>query len=207
MNLTNYVEACLRGTSFEDNTEVTQIIRQVNPTLNQSYTLVISEEEPYDRVLPLNVIWLCMNKTEAQYRKLLTRESKESSARFQHTWVPITDIAQVWETQIYDPNDLGSVEIEHATTTTHGTARLTTRAAFESAPRFVSTEDPRNTDARKPTFHTHPERPATVLQHAKGTLRIDANMNPADGDGTMLVGVSQREVKNSKLKLTDITGE
>lgn len=205
--LRQYVDALLRGTRFNENTDVPHILRQVNPTLNMSYTMVVSDTEPFDRVLPLNVVWLCMTKNSPMFRQLLARESKDKSEAFEHTWTRITEFNQLWASQIYDPADVGLGDVELATTTAHGIAKLSHKAAFDSSPRFVSTTDPRNTDARYPNYHTHAEKPAVRLKHEEGPLNIDAVVPDALPDGNTLVGVDESTVTHARVKLATINME
>lgn len=172
--LNQFIAALLGATGFETN-PVAQIVRQVNPVLNISATFVTADVEPATYVLPLNVVWLCMDKTKTQYRTLLVRTSKTATAPFLHTWEPVVSVPNLWAPQYYAQEDLPSGQaLPLATKTDYGVARITTAPTSEGRPTFVSVSDPRNTDARTPLAHTHPEKPTKELKHSSGKINVDA---------------------------------
>lgn len=174
--LNQYADALLRTTGFDLTPDQVHITRVVSPVLNIMSTQAVANTEPHDISLPLNVVWLCMDKATPFYKVLLARESKEPSQGFQNTWKPLTNLSQVWIPQYYDNNE-GSVSssIANATDLTLGVARLTEQPEAAAYPKFVSTSDPRRSDARYPNEHTHPERPAVLLKHVEGSVNVDAD--------------------------------
>lgn len=169
------ISALLSVTNFET-IRSAQVVRQVNPVLNTTASFVVSDSEPTDIPLPLNVVWLCMDTTKKFYRTLLTRTSKDASTDFKHTWVEVKEVSSLWAPQFYAQEDLPSgAALPLATKDDYGVARLTTKAAAEDRPTFVSENDPRNTNARVPKDHTHPEKPAKELKHSTGKISVDAD--------------------------------
>lgn len=174
--LNQYADALLRNTGFESAPDQVHITRVVSPVLNIMSTQAVADIEPFDISLPLNVVWLCMDRSTPFYKVLLVRESSVPSQGFQNTWTPIKALSQVWAPQYYDTDASASdgQAIENATTLTQGIARLTVAPQADAYPKFVSVSDPRRTDARYPNKHTHPERPAVRLKHIAGSINVDA---------------------------------
>lgn len=195
------ISALLAVTDFEAK-RLTQVIRQVNPVLNTSASFVVSATEPSDIPLPLNVVWLCMDTTKKFYRTLLTRTSKTPADGFNHTWVEVKEISSLWAPQYYAQEDLPSnAALPLATKDDYGVARITTKAVAEDRPTFVSVSDPRNTDARKPKAHTHPEKPAQDLKHSTGTINVDADKGT---NGTTFVADSATVAKYASIDASDL---
>lgn len=200
--LNQYADALLRSTDFESYSDQVHITRNVSPVLNIMSTQVVADTEPHDISLPLNVVWLCMDRSTPFYRVLLARESKEPSQGFKHTWKPLTNLKQIWIPQYYDneESNTGS-QIENATTLTTGLARLTVKPEADAYPKFVSVSDLRRTDARYPNPHTHPERPAVRLKHVTGSISIDATQ-PLEGQ--TLKALNALEAEYATVKSVDI---
>ena len=195
------ISALLAVTEFETN-HLTQVIRQVNPVLNTSASFVVSATEPTDIPLPLNVVWLCMDTSKKFYRTLLSRTAKTPADGFNHTWVEVKEIASLWAPQYYAQEDLPSgTALPLATKDDYGVARITTKAVAEDRPTFVSVSDPRNTDARKPKAHTHPEKPAKELKHSTGKIDVDADKGTA---GTTFVADSASVAKYASIDASDL---
>ncbi|AQT28633.1 putative long tail fiber [Erwinia phage vB_EamM_Yoloswag] len=205
--LNQLADALLSITGFLDDTTVAQTTRQINPVLNISCTQIVCETEPFDYVLPMNVIWLCMDKNSDYYRTFLARKSKTATAPFQNTWEPVTNINLMWAPQYYDTADLpGSDNYERATVDEYGIARLTTGPKNVGRPTFVSVSDPRNTDARTPLPHDemHPEKPAVRLRTASGSVLVDDDLGE---NGTTLRGIDATTTKYDKVRTTEILSE
>lgn len=195
------ISALLAVTDFEAS-RLTQVIRQVNPVLNTSASFVVSDTEPTAIPLPLNVVWLCMDSKTKFYRTLLTRTSKDPSAIFKHTWVEVKEVSSLWAPQYYAQEDLPSgASLPYATKDDYGVARLTTKAIADDRPTFVSENDPRNTDARVPKDHTHPEKPAKELKHSTGKINVDADKGTV---GTTFVAEDASVAKYAAIDAADL---
>lgn len=202
--LNAYATALLDVTGFLDNVDVARTVKQINATLQLSCTHIVCSSEPYDYVLPMNVVWLCMDKLSSNYRTFLARTSKSPSGNYKNTWVPVTDINSMWAPQYYDTADLPNAsDYKMATVTSQGIVRMTKDPANIGRPTFVSISDPRNTDARNPLPHDemHAEIPASTLRTASGTVSIDSENAVA---GTTLRGTSEIEAKYSKVVNTEV---
>ena len=202
--LNQLADALLSITGFLDDTTTAQTTRQINATLQISATQIVCETEPYDYVLPMNVIWLCMDKESSYYRTFLVRKSKQPKGSFKHTWESVTNINLMWAPQYYDSADLpNSDAYPKATVDEYGIARLTTGPKNVGRPTFVAVSDPRNTDARTPLPHDemHPEKPAVSLRTASGSVVID---DAAGTNGQTLRGIDATTTKYDKVRTTEI---
>lgn len=202
--LNQFADALLSVTGFLDDTSVAKTTRQINATLQISATQIVCETEPYDFVLPMNVIWLCMDKNSSFYRTFLVRKSKQASNGFQHTWEPVANLNMMWAPQYYDTADLPNADsYSKATVDEYGIARLTTGPKNVGRPTFVSVSDPRNTDARTPLPHDemHEEKPAVTLRTASGVVNID---DTAGTNGQTLRGIDATTTKYDKVRTTEI---
>lgn len=169
--LNQLVQSLLDVNNFME-TEQRQTFRLISPVLNVGSTIVISADEPADEPLPMNVIWLDMNRASESYRKLRQRVSKTAAGGLLNTWKEVKKIDEVYYAQHYDPSDLPGNTLAVATNNVHGIAQLTTDPTNAGRPTFVSTDDPRNFDARTPKQHTHPEKPAREFATKDGSVDI-----------------------------------
>lgn len=175
--LNDLAAALLSVTGFMDDTSKDQIVRQINPTLNISCTHIIASHEPVGVVLPMNVIWLCMDVDSTFYRKFIARKNKTPSGQYQNTWEEVLNFNAFWAPQYYDPADTSAGGgIQNANEDDYGIARLTTEPASTGRPTFVSVSDPRNTDARTPLPHDemHPEKPMVNVKTVQDRVNMDA---------------------------------
>ena len=197
MTLRELAEAFVTATGYESG--VSKIYRHFNATLNKITVVSLSDEEP-TRTLPLNVVWLVLDKNSDYYMSFMKRTSKTPSGGFKNTWVQITSLNSVWAEQYYDAVDGNpdSVKVPVATDSTYGIAKLTTGFASAASATFVVDEDTRLSDARYPVDHTHPEKP---LVDVVGVVNMD-NGSPVNG-ATFVAADSasavQRRVTNSDL--------
>jgi hypothetical protein len=68
--------------------------------------VVVSFIEPVALILPLNVIWINVSPSSADYMKALRRVSKVDSISYDHTWEALTLFDQIMEVaQTYDSTD------------------------------------------------------------------------------------------------------
>lgn len=199
--LNQIISSLLAVTEFESNS-LTQVIRQVNPVLNTSASFVVSATEPTDIPLPLGVVWLCMDASTKYYRTLLTRTSKDASDIFKHTWVEVKEVSSLWAPQFYAQEDLPSgAALPLATKDDYGVARISVKAVADDRPIMVAVSDPRNTDARKPLDHTHPEKPAKELKHSTGKINVDAAKGT---NGTTFVAEDASVAKYAAIDSADL---
>ena len=201
-NLREYADAYIVASGYDtDLTEKT--LRQYNSVLNLSYTVVISDAEPI-AVLPLNCIWLDMNRLSNNYKMFVVRISKTDKDGYKNTWERLTDVAQLWLPQYYDQQDnaLYAGKILGATADTAGVAKLSYVSDTPLSPVFVSTTDTRLTDNRRPKSHNHVEKAMRLIKDATGAVAIDTGILD---EGVTIVAESstqatQRHLLNSEVK-------
>jgi len=69
-----------------------------------------------------------------------------------------------------------------------GVARLSAAPLVSSNPVVVAEGDPRLSDARQPTAHTHDEVPATQIKTATGIVTIGGSEAPVAGATIVATG-------------------
>ncbi len=162
------------------------LMRRTNPAINKTVAFVCSSVEPNQMVLPLNVVWLNYDKNSPYFRTALKRISKEQSEEFVHTWKPLYYLDEALEAQYYDEEDQdaigGSQKVPVASTEEFGIVKVFENPEAGEDPIVILSDDPRLSDPRIPTDHTHPEIPAEILKHSTGTINIT--------DGTPEVGMT-----------------
>lgn len=170
-------------------------IRVQNSTVRRVHTVVCALREPYNEILPLNVVWFDFNPNHgAYYNSARRRVSKQPdvAAGTVHTWEVIDTMDQYNADQFYDAEDSAILSqlapIPAATETVMGIARLSVAPKLGSAPIAVGEGDKRLSDARVPTEHTHPEKPATQLKTKTGVISIGASATPVVGATLIAVG-------------------
>lgn len=180
-----------------------KVYRHYNATLNLSVVVFVGEVEP-TRILPLNTLWIDMDKNSDTYKKFLRRTSKVPSDGRNNTWEVVTNIESLWAAQYYDAADgtpsVGNVGL--ATTIEFGLAKLSYPAAQEPTPVFVSENDERLADKRVPLPHDemHDEKPmASVI----GVVTVNEGAHVL---GATLVADNATTSKQRKLKRSEITG-
>lgn len=202
MNIREMAQAILTVTGYTVGASA-KIFRQYNAVLNNSSMVWVSDEEP-TRMLPLNVVWLDMNRDRETYMKFVRRVSKVPSNGLNNTWELVDRVESIWSAQYYDAQDgdpnLGNVDV--ATVDRIGIAKLNHPATQETAPSFVAISDPRLTDARVPLSHDelHPEKP---LVDVIGVVNMD---NGAAAQGATFVAASASSADQRKLTRAEITG-
>lgn len=198
-----HVDSALVLTQYEDR-GIPCVVKRVNPTLSFSYTVVVSSLEPIDQVLPLNVIWLCMDKSDVNYKKFLQRQSKLSTAPYRYTWIEVTSLAQFNQAQYYAIEDKEPQTVSVATDTVAGVARLTTDPDTPVSSRFVSVTDSRLSDARTPLEHDemHNELPLTQVVSSESIVTLSA----PTADTAILVANSNTDAVTKPLTVSDLGG-
>ena len=197
MTLRELAESFVTATGYESG--AAKIYRHFNATLNKVAVVFISDAEP-TRVLPLNVVWLVLDKNSDYYLTFLRRTSKTPSAGFNNTWVPVTSVNSVWAEQYYDAIDGNpdALNVPLATETTSGIAKLTTGFPSAASATFVADEDTRLADDRYPIDHTHPEKP---LREVVGVVSMD---NGAPVEGATFVSSSASSADQRRVTNTDL---
>lgn len=199
--INGFIQAALDLTGYKTSLQRT-VLRMVSPVLNSNIVLVISPTEPSDEPFPMNVIWLDMGLGSSEYYNLRQRVSKTPSGLLSNTWRTITVLSDVYNAQYYDPSDLPDQDhLSPATDTEYGIVRLTTAPAAIGIPIAVSTDDPRNFDARHPLAHTHPEKPARSFVSYNNPVSIVSD--PAE-EGETLIGVSQASAQYDRVDKQDL---
>jgi hypothetical protein len=163
-------------------------IRVQNSTVRRVHTTVCALTEPYNEILPLNVIWFDFNPNHGPYYNTARRRvSKEPdvAAGTTHTWEVIDTMAEYDVDQFYDAEDsaiLAQLDpIPGATKDILGIAKLSVAPVSPANPIAVGEGDPRLSDPRKPTEHTHPEKPATQLKTKTTVITISGSATPVVG--------------------------
>ena len=200
-----YADSLLQVVRYADN-PVDYIFKRNNPVLSLSYTIVVSETEPVNQVLPLNVIWLVMDDQSENYKMFLQRTSKTPKDGFAYTWIPVTSMVQINQVQYFDATDSTvTSSVGLATETDLGLAKLTVESQYIGKPKFVAETDPRLSDARYPTEHSsmHSEIPATRLKHSEG--EIDIVDGPAETHD-LIVAQDDLSATMSALTVSDLKG-
>jgi len=165
------------------------LITQYN---NQDFFICIAYMEPNHVTLPLNVTWIVADPASPRYAQALRRVSALPSMGYRNTWAQLMfeeDIAaepQFWD--LTSTFQLGEIELSApalATVDVRGLFELNLLPTTPLDPVVVSNEDPRMSDARQPTPHSHPQYPATMLAGSTGIndffVHIDGNVSPVAG--------------------------
>lgn len=168
--------------------ETNPIVHRVsNATVRKVTTTVAAVREPTSLIVPLNVIWFDFNPQSKFYRAARRRVSKNAdvAAGTLHTWEVIDTYAQFIEDQFYDAEDAAILNTQAplpvASPTVLGIAKLSVASLNGATPTVVGEGDPRLTDARQPTEHTHAEKPATQLKTRTGVVTIENSAAPVVG--------------------------
>lgn len=161
------------------------ITRMTNSTVRRVQTVVCAVREPFNEVLPLNVVWFDFDPLSPFKIRRRVSKNPDVSTGTNHTWEEIDTMAQYNAEQYYDAEDSAILAqndpIPVATISRLGVARLSVAPASVSTPIVVGEGDPRLTDARKPTDHTHAEKPATELKTKSGVVTIGNSSAPVIG--------------------------
>lgn len=171
---------------------------------NTSIIVVFSFKEPDYRSYPFNVVWVPSDPESEDYKKVLRRQLKVSADGYNDTWVALTTLASVTaEAQFWDSSsdntfllgELGVAEVLPATTTRLGIAVLNIAPAVSGVPVVVDTADPRMSDARTPTAHTHPLEPFTRIngQSSGATTVLIQGAGPTSGQVLRITGVNPQD--------------
>lgn len=167
--ITNYLSlAQFRNVSAENPIKFEIQPDSANPT--RRFIVVVSPVEPTFARLPYNVIWIPSDENRPDYNQILKRVGHIPADIYNATWEVITTYPELWiPEQFYQPvvenPRLHGIETDSdvtgpASATEHG---LVVLSADHPEARVVELNDPRNTNARYPNFHTHPDYPRTMI--------------------------------------------
>ncbi len=174
----------------------------------QLTVVVLSVEEPHTLILPLNVTWINLDPTSNSFRRALKRVSKDDpqNGTHTHTWEVLHIYDDAFGHQFYDAADEAIItagpSFGAATTTNMGLVRLSAEPTDSSAPIVVGSNDPRLSDARAPTAHTHPQEPAQSLATSTTNVIISGSVAPTVG--SVLVAVSPTQAAWRPLTSADV---
>lgn len=188
--------------------ETPQVMRRTNPSVGKTSTFVCALLEPWNMILPLNVIWIDFNPNSKTYRHALRRLSKDAdpAGQYNHSWEVLYYLDHIWTEQFYDADDLAAIGSGEtagaASTTTMGIVLISHDAPDGSTPTAIVEGDPRLSDAREALPHNHDEIPATQLQHSDGIVAIS---NGTPEAGAVLKASGPNAAGWSKLVSADIT--
>lgn len=184
------------------------VVRISHPTNKTVAAIALAQKEPSTLILPLNVTWIDMDPRSLNYHKALRRVSKtpDPVTGRDHTWEIVETYAEVFVVQVYDDADTALLStqapVPAASISVMGVARLSFAPQVSSNPVAVAEGDPRLSDARAPTAHSHDEVPATQLKTATGVVTIGGSEAPAAG--ATLVASSPTTASWRKLTTSDI---
>lgn len=194
-NLETLLEALRTASDIQNMDETNPITHRIsNPTVRKVTTVVCAYREPYNLLVPLNYIWYCCDPTNDFYKSALRRISKEADSKngFEHTYEVIDTMLQFEEDQYYDAEDSEALAQDDplpvASTSVLGVARLSVDPVSGATPIAVGDNDPRMSDDREPTEHTHPEVPATQLKSKSGVVTIGDSPSPVPGSVLIATG-------------------
>lgn len=184
------------------------IYRLSHPAASLTTVIVVAHNEPYTQILPLNVTWFNMNPLSNNFRKALRRVSKTdpNDGTYNHTYETINTYAEVFVEQVYDIADEAIISsgsgAAAATVSVAGLVRVATTPQNVNSPVVVGDNDPRLSDARTPTAHSHPQSPAQQL--ATSTTNVTINNSSAPQVGDVLVATSSTTAVWRALTSNDI---
>lgn len=171
------------------------VVRLSNTIAARITVVVCSVAEPNHMVLPLNVAWLNVDTSSAYYKKILIRSSKANADGFFNTWEEAFYYNDVMgSVQYYDNADKlllnEASTVGDASPTTKGIVQLSVAPSAANSPIAVGEGDPRLTDARTPTAHTHPLLPARAIKSASSVVTLDTAIAPAAGQVLMAINAT-----------------
>lgn len=169
----------------------------VNGITGLRMCVVVWNQEP-NGDLPENVLWLFSEPHSSKHLNLYRRTSLQPSAGLSNTWEKVFDYDSIWELQEYltapEP-----VTFEIATPSVLGLCRLSCPSE-EAIPDAVIDSDERLYDARVPTDHDHPEKPATMLATQSGQV----DFNGESLDGSVLRSPDSKHFSYTKIKYSEV---
>lgn len=148
--------------------------------------IVVSELEPNNATLPLNVSWICMDSTSHRYMKMFRRAAISPYYGLNHTWYELGSLEELLEQEQYWDTSgalsLGEAEVPEvgaATTAVRGLFQLNSAQVGEEVPTVVSDEDERMSDKRTPLPHEHAVLPAKEFLASSGTVEATVQVYTA----------------------------
>lgn len=202
MTIRELADAIVTATGFQQG--LSKVYRHFNGRLQTLSWVNVSATEP-SGVMPLNVLWLVMDTTSPFYKKFLRRTSKVAAPPFANTWELDTNVNLIQVAQTYDAADIAGsqVQVGVATDTEYGLAQLTVAPLDSAAPIFCTSSDPRLSDDRYPTDHTHQEKP---MQSVVPAVQIGGRSAPSV-TGATLCATSATTCEQKRLPLSAVQME
>lgn len=171
--LVQFIENYLSLARFRNVSEENPIKFEIQPDSanpTRRFIVVVSPVEPTFARLPYNVIWIPSDSNRPDFNQILKRVGHIAADIYNATWEVITAYEDLWiPEQFYQPvvenPRLHGIETDSdvtgpASSSEHG---LVVLSADHPEARVVELADPRNTNARYPNFHTHPDYPRTMI--------------------------------------------
>lgn len=206
MSLESFVEQSLALADLRNLSVENPVVLRVNaPASMEEFQIVVAHKEPSFSVLPYNVTWIVADPQSANYKRALRRVTSLPFAPYRNTWEILTVLEDIWAVaQYYEYSgsfQIGEVQlngITFATQKVRGTVKLlnnpvdTDPDADSENPVAISDNDPRMSDARTPTPHTHPLSAAEMLAGSAGVnefyVTIKDGQPPVAGQTLVLTG-------------------
>lgn len=177
---------------------------------HRTFLMVVSFSEPSFSQLPYNVLWICYDENDPWHAKVYRRADHNQSFDPSHmgkkyTWVELTEYSQLYEEDQYyqavnetPAHELGGswANVGPATQEVGGLVLNTDDTGKDDegySPIVVSDSDPRNSDARVPTAHNHPDFPRTMV-HIKGFYTPDPNRADQVNDDEYFVSFDAAQI-------------
>jgi len=171
---------------------VTFLFRPNANDQTEVYQVVVSLTEPSFSEKPYNLIWIDANSGSPQYQYVLLRTSHVSDGNHRGSWATITDLANLYKSKqffrrvVENASDLGietgDLAIAHATTSRVGSVVTKTEPTDLDDPVAVSSSDPRMSDSRYPTIHSHSDYPRTMIRlNASAFVEVASSNEPKEG--------------------------
>lgn len=201
ITLAKFIDRCLLLADKRNNAPENPVTLLIESDVGKLY-VAVSMLEPHTATLPLNVLWINSDPTHADYKKALRRTSTLPYVPYRNTWEEITEyeefssVAQFWDSS--STFQLGEIEITQigpATPAARGYFSLLSEPDDPLEPIVVCSDDPRMSDARTPTAHTHPEFPASMLVgnfdgiNQDTFVTISNGRSPVAGEVLLVTGV------------------
>lgn len=178
LRLENFVNSMEIVTNIHRQNEAHILVRIAK---DKSYVFCVGYHCPRYVLLPNEAIWLDMNPESTTYRSAYKRISRDRANPYNDVWTLLYFYDDAFTDQTYAAEDLTKVSIElptPATTTVSGIGLL---SSVEPEAKIVVNGDPRLSDDRYPTDHTHPETPATIIKSPTVVTLIADQTAPRSG--------------------------
>lgn len=197
--ITNYMGvAQLRNVSLEN-----PVIFEMRPS-GELFLIIAAYSEPTFANIPYNILWMVMDENDVDHGKILRRVSHADADGRRSTWAEVDTYADLFSEEQYhqnisevEPHILG-VDGSGAPTAGVNVLGLVLTTEDGADPVAIESGDPRLTDERAPTAHSHADFPRTMV-NITGTeyLVINGADVPLAGQVLFLEG---EDATNSNVK-------